>query len=108
MIRMGIDIAQSPQRSLASFICLHHWIYTYIVSWLLTWKFSPETVIMSKNALRCSVYRYTADQWVARRMSHSGSLFGFSGPCIWTMHSRNGIAGKLRVAQGYFEERVGS
>ena len=108
MIRMGIDIAQSPQRSLASFICLHHGIYTYIVSWLLTWKFSLETVKTSKNALRCSIYRYTADQWVARRMSHSGSLFGFSGPCIWTMHSRNGIAGKLRVAQGHFEERVGS
>lgn len=63
MIRMGIDIAQSPQRSLGSFICLHHGIYTYIVSGLLTWKFSLETVKTSKNALLCSIYRYTADQW---------------------------------------------
>jgi hypothetical protein len=41
---------------------------SYIVSGLLAWKFSPETVKTSKNALRCSIYRYTADQWDARRM----------------------------------------
>jgi hypothetical protein len=31
MIRKGIDVGQSPQRSLASFICYHHGIYTNIV-----------------------------------------------------------------------------
>jgi hypothetical protein len=31
MIRMGIDVRQSPQRSLASFICHNHGIYTNIV-----------------------------------------------------------------------------
>ena len=86
MIRMGIDVAQSPQRCLASFIFLHHGIYTYIVSWLLTWKFSLETAKTSKNALRCSIYRYAADQWVARGcliLDHSLHSVGRAlGPCI--------------------------
>jgi hypothetical protein len=89
MIRMGIDIAQSPQRSLASFICLHHGIYTYIAPWLLTWNFSLETVKTSKNALRCSIYRYTADQWAQEGclvLVHSLDSVGRAlGPCIRRM-----------------------
>ncbi|OQE70080.1 hypothetical protein PENNAL_c0124G10674 [Penicillium nalgiovense] len=42
----------------------------------------------------------------ARRISHSGPLFGFSGPCIGTMHSQNGIAGRLPVSQEHLEERI--
>jgi hypothetical protein len=78
---MGIDVAQSPQRYLASFICHHHGIYTYIASWLLTWNFSLETVKASKNELRCSIYRYTADQW-----AQEGVSFWITRWIQWAVH----------------------
>ena len=87
MIRIGIDVAQSPQRSPASFICHHHGIYTYIASWLLTWKSSLETVKTSKDALRCSIYRYTADQWAQEGVSFWITLW-----IQWAVHLDHAFA----------------
>jgi hypothetical protein len=48
--------------------------------------FSLETVKTSKNALLCSIYRYTADQWAQEgclTLVHSlDSVDRAFGPCI--------------------------
>lgn len=67
MIGKGTVLMLRNLRGVTShFICYRNGFYTYVPSWLLTWKFSHETIDTSNNAVGYSIHRYKADQLAAR------------------------------------------